>query len=59
MRIDEILGFATSRPKKHTVKRRPPEPEEELPPGDPGDVEGADVQVTSRGPLPLVASSTS
>ena len=25
MRIDEILGFATSRPKKHTVKRRPPE----------------------------------
>ena len=29
MRIDEILGFATSRPKKHTVKRRPPEKEEE------------------------------
>jgi len=29
MRIDEILGFATSRPKKHTVKRRPPEPEED------------------------------
>ena len=29
MRIDEILGFATSRPKTHTVKRRPPEKEEE------------------------------
>ena len=29
MRIDEILGFATSRPKKHVVKRRPPETEEE------------------------------
>ena len=29
MRIEEILGFATSRPKKHTVKRRPPEKEEE------------------------------
>lgn len=29
MRIDEILGFATSRPKKHTVKRRPPEKDDD------------------------------
>lgn len=29
MKINEILGFATSRPKTHTVKRRPPEKEEE------------------------------
>ena len=27
--IDEIMGFATRRPKQHTVKRRPPEPEED------------------------------
>ena len=27
--IDEILGFATKRPKTNTVKRRPPEPEED------------------------------
>ena len=29
MRVDEILGFATSRPKKHTVKRRPPEKDDD------------------------------
>jgi len=29
MRIDEILGFARTSSKKHTVKRRPPEKEEE------------------------------
>ena len=29
MRIDEILGFARTSGKKHTVKRRPPEKEEE------------------------------
>ena len=27
--IDEILGFATKRPKTNTVKRRPPEPEQD------------------------------
>jgi len=29
MRIEEILGFATSRPKTHTVKRRPPEKDDD------------------------------
>jgi len=29
MKINEILGFATSRPKKHTVKRRPPEKDDD------------------------------
>ena len=27
--INEILGFATKRPKQHTVKKRPPEPDED------------------------------
>ena len=27
--VKEIMGFATRRPKQHTVKRRPPEPEED------------------------------
>ena len=29
MRIDEILGFARTSAKKHTVKRRPPEKDDD------------------------------
>lgn len=29
MRINEIFGFAKTTPKRNTVKRRPPEPEED------------------------------
>src|SRR6056300_1541260 len=29
LEVTEVFGFATRRPKQHTVKRRPPEPEED------------------------------